>query len=65
MKFSPSSEASSGSVPARPGNLDEDKPDRSLFRLLLDIEARLRAEARRDSSASLRKTEKGKTLSNR
>jgi hypothetical protein len=64
MKSSPSSEAPTGSVPVRPGKSDDDQPHRSLFRLLLDIETRLRAEARRDSSASLRKPEKDKTLSN-
>ena len=54
MKSSSSSEALSGSVPIRPGNLGDDQPQRSLFSLLLEIETRLRAEARRDSSRSRR-----------
>ena len=64
MESSPSSETPSGSVPVKPEHLGDDQPHRSLFSLLLDIETRLRAEARRDSSAGLRRPEKRKTLSN-
>jgi hypothetical protein len=64
MNSFPSSEAPSGSVPVRPENLGDGDPHRSLFRLLLDIETRLRAEARRDSSARLRRSEKCETSGN-
>jgi hypothetical protein len=49
MKSSTSSEAPSGSADVRVGNLGNEQPHQSLFTLLLDIESRLRAEARRDS----------------
>jgi hypothetical protein len=46
---STSSEALSGSVYVRAGNLGNEQPPQSLFSLLLDIETRLRAEERHDS----------------
>jgi hypothetical protein len=49
MKPSASSEVPSGSVYVRVGNVGNEKPHQSLFSLLLDIETRLRSEARRDS----------------
>jgi hypothetical protein len=49
MKSSTSSEAPSGSADVRVCNLGDGQPHQSLFKLLLDIEAGLRAEARRNS----------------
>ena len=65
---STSSEALSGSVYVRAGNLGNEQPPQSLFSLLLDIETRLRAEERHDSliQAGLpktRKIQKSKNLS--
>jgi hypothetical protein len=49
MKSPPAVEALSGDLPARPQNSDGEQPHRSFFSLLLEIDAKLRAEARRDS----------------
>ena len=66
MESSNSSEAPSGSVHVRVGNLGDEQPHQSLFSLLLDIESRLRAEARRDSllKAGLQKPGKCKKRKN-
>lgn len=62
MKSSPSSETSAGSDSVKPGNLGDAQSHRSLFSLLLEIESRLRAEARRDSSADPRRPGQCKNL---
>jgi hypothetical protein len=49
MKSPPPGEAFSEALPLRPQNVDGEQPRQSLFSLLLEIEAKLRAEARRDS----------------
>jgi hypothetical protein len=63
MKSPLAVEAFSGDLPLHPQNSDSQRPDQSFFRLLLEIEAKLRAEARRDSllqakSARTRKRQK-------
>jgi hypothetical protein len=64
MKSSPAVEALSGALPVRPQNLEGEQLRQSLFSLLLEIEAKLRAEARRDSflQAKSAKTAKCKNL---
>jgi hypothetical protein len=63
MKSPPAVEALSGDLPIHPQNPDSQRPDQNFFSLLLQIEAKLRAEARRDSllqakSAQTRKRQK-------
>ena len=49
MKSPPTTDALFASLPIWHRNLGSEQSDRSLFSLLLEIETRLRAEARRDS----------------
>jgi hypothetical protein len=65
MNFSPSPDSLSGSLPVWPQNLGSEQPHQSLFSLLLEIETRLRAEARRDSilQATQRSRSNAKKLS--
>jgi len=63
MKSPPPGEAFSETLPVGPENLGGEPPGQDLFSLLLEIEAKLRAEARRESllqtkSAKTRKMQK-------
>ena len=49
MKSPPTADALFTSLPVWQRNLGTEQSDQSLFSLLLEIETRLRAEARRDS----------------
>jgi hypothetical protein len=60
MESSSSSEVPSGSVYVEVGNSGNEQPHQSFFSLLLDIETRLRAQARRNAQlqAAPAKTQK-------
>ena len=49
LPTSPSDDALTPSLPVWQRHLGSERPDQRIFYLLLDIESRLRAEARRDT----------------